>query len=704
MRGSLSIARPRGRSRFFLATATVFVAMALGCVDGHRSTAADADNPDSTNAASRLSTLNDHFPFTVPASLEFWRDRAATLRLQTRVALGLHPQPQLADPQPVIHSRREMDGYRVEKVYLETLPGLWLSGTLFRPQLNAADEPARLPAVLYAHGHWQHGRFHRTPDAEVKQSLATGAERFESAAINPMQAACVQLARMGCVVFQYDMLGSADNQQISYERAHRFGLKSENAPLGPDGWLLFSPIAEGYGQSPMSIQTINSLQAFEMVSRLPDVDPSRIAITGASGGATQSFIASAVEERLAGSFPAVMVSTAMQGGCTCENACGLRVATGNVELAALSAPRPLGMTAADDWTKTMPTDGFPELRRLYALYGKPDAVQLYPNLHFPHNYNHVSRVAMYGWMNRLFGLGLDEPILEQDFQRLTADELTVWDLEHPQPRGGLEWEQEFVRRWAEQIDGAFQGALTSPADTDRESRARLLEGWSTIWRPALDVAGALSVTASASADAIEARDSGGRVVGTLVGTWDGANGSQAGQDPARGNPAPLPLWIDLGAMVQADGERLSVAALDDPLAALEGEPGNTNQPLVNNGRPAAAYTYGYNPPSLVRRAGVLVALLDEIHRRSGRPIAVSASVEALPLAAAAALLLPDQVTQVRWTGDRRTIEGYFRRVTSITDARFLPGALRYQDLPGLLRILPSPIVEQKGVVEKTPQD
>src|SRR5690606_30676730 len=115
-------------------------------------------------------------------------------------------------------------------------------------------------------------------------------------------------------------------------------------------------------------------QSFEMLRGLPDVDPERIAITGASGGGTQSFIATAVELRLAGSLPAVMVSTGMQGGCTCENACGLRVGTGNIELAALTAPRPLAMTTADDWTKTMPEDGFPELGKLYQLVGAPKAV------------------------------------------------------------------------------------------------------------------------------------------------------------------------------------------------------------------------------------------------------------------------------------------------------------------------------------------
>ena len=77
-------------------------------------------------------------------------------------------------------------------------------------------------------------------------------------------------------------------------------------------------------------------------------------------------ILAAIDDRIKLSFPVVMVSTAMQGGCTCENASLLRVNTGNVEFAALFAPKPQGMNTANDWTKEMATKGFPELQKLYA--------------------------------------------------------------------------------------------------------------------------------------------------------------------------------------------------------------------------------------------------------------------------------------------------------------------------------------------------
>ena len=169
---------------------------------------------------------------------------------------------------------------------------------------------------------------------------------------------------MGCVVFHYDMVGYADSVQLK----HGPGFRPEMST--PENWGYFSPQAESRLQSMMGLQTYNSIRVLDWFSQLPDVDAKRIGVTGASGGGTQTFILSAIDPRPAVAFPAVMVSTAMQGGCTCENCCLLRVGTGNVEIAALVAPRPLGMTAADDWTKEIATKGLPELKQHYRLFGE----------------------------------------------------------------------------------------------------------------------------------------------------------------------------------------------------------------------------------------------------------------------------------------------------------------------------------------------
>ena len=374
-------------------------------------------------AQTPLRDLNSHCPFHPPQSLEAWQARARDLRLQLKVSLGLFPKLELDPVSPQIYGAVDRDKYTIEKVTFESLPGLFVTGNLYRPKTIPKGE--RVPGVLCPHGHWTEARFYNANEKEIGELLATGAERFENAARNHIQARCVQLARMGCVVFHWDMLGYCDSTQISFERAHKFSNQDAASENSDTGGLLFSPLAESHSQSILGLQSLATQRAVDMLLTLPEIDPGRIAITGASGGGTQSFLGAALDDRIQVAFPAVMVSTGMQGGCTCENAAWLRIGTGNVEIAGLIAPRPLGMTAADDWTIDMQTDGFPELQKLYALHNASKKVALFPALHYGHNFNHVSRVSMYGWMNEFLELGLETPILEQDFALAVRDELSV---------------------------------------------------------------------------------------------------------------------------------------------------------------------------------------------------------------------------------------------------------------------------------------
>src|SRR6185295_4114742 len=297
----------------------------------------------------------------------------------------------------VVHGKIERPDYRVEKVYFESAPGFFVTGNLYRPK----KVDGKVPGVLFAHGHWKDARLSESTADELKKEIATGQERFERGGRSKFQSMCVQLARMGCIVWQWDMLGDSDSIQLSRELVHGFA-KQRPEMNTTENWGLFSTQAEAHLQSVMGLQTWNSIRSLDFLLSLPEVDPERIAMTGASGGGTQTLILSAIDPRVKLSFPAVMVSTAMQGGCTCENASLLRVDTGNVEIAALFAPKPLGMTTANDWTKEMETKGFPELQKLYALLGAPQNVALWPHLQFGHNYNILSRENIYAFFDEHF--------------------------------------------------------------------------------------------------------------------------------------------------------------------------------------------------------------------------------------------------------------------------------------------------------------
>src|SRR5579871_3830892 len=226
-----------------------------------------------------------------------WQARATRVREQVLVAEGLWPLPPKTPLNPVIHDKIDRDAYTVEKVFFASYPGFYVSGSLYRPK----NRTGPFPAVLCPHGHWPNGRMNENTDAGAKQQIAIGAETTMEGAKYPLQARCAMLARMGCVVFFYDMVGYADCTQIE----HRAGFTDAEALLRL--------------QSFMGLQTWNSVRAIDFLTSLPDVDPKRIGVTGASGGGTQTFILGAIDDRPTVAFPAVMVSTAMQGGCVCEN-------------------------------------------------------------------------------------------------------------------------------------------------------------------------------------------------------------------------------------------------------------------------------------------------------------------------------------------------------------------------------------------------
>jgi dienelactone hydrolase len=361
-------------------------------------------------------TLDDYAPFVVPQSKEAWEARRTELREQLLVANGLWPLPEKTPLNPVIHGKTDRDGYTIEKVFFASTPGHYVSGNLYRP---TGTPSGKLPGVLFAHGHWENGRLHDAGETAAARDVKSGGEPDLARGRFFMQAIPVTLARLGFVVFQYDMVGVGDSTAIP----HAAGFADAAALLRL--------------QSAMGLQTWNSIRALDFLLSLPDVDPRRVGMTGASGGGTQTFITAALDDRLAAAFPAVMVSTAMQGGCVCENAPYLRVGTGNVEIAALFAPKPQAFSAANDWTKEFLTKGFPELKQLYKLYGAEDQVAARAWLEYGHQYNVHARQFMYEWF-RTHLQGKPGPVTEAAYEPLPPDRLRVYDADHPRPKDELD--------------------------------------------------------------------------------------------------------------------------------------------------------------------------------------------------------------------------------------------------------------------------
>lgn len=648
--------------------------------------------PGMTPSDRRLEPLKDldgYFPFSVPESLEAWESRREEVRRRILVANGLWPQPELSPVAPVIHGKIEREGYTVERVYFESLPGFYVTGSLYRP----TGKTGPFPGVLCPHGHWAEGRFYDAGEAEAKRQVEAGAEQFIENGRSPLQARCAHLARMGCIVFHYDMIGYADSQQLSFDLVHRF---AEQRPHmnGAEGWGLFSPRAESLLQSVMGLQTLNSVRSLEFLMSLDEVDSSRLAVTGASGGGTQTFMLAGIDDRLAASYPAVMVSTAMQGGCTCENCALLRVGTGNVEFAALFAPRPQGLLAADDWTKEMETKGFPELKRLYAMYGAADQVHLTARLEFGHNYNAVGRQSMYEVFGPVLGF---EVTAEQPIVPLSREEMTVWNDEHQRPMGGEAFEKELMAVWNREFDERL-AQLIPTADSNEEFKQ--------VVKPALEtiIGRTLPDQGDVTWEATYKEDRGGwfEIAGWLRNPSQGETLPAVFLHPRRWN-GKVVLWfgdrgkdslygeegLPLQAIVDLVNQGVSVGAVDLMGQGEFRSEENTFERTrrVGNPRESAGYTFGYNHSLFAQRVhDVMTAVAyvahDDQHGIVDKEIAVVGSGAMGPVVAAALAAAAPHV-------DRAWLEtnGFrFAEVPDLHDPGFLPGGARYFDLPGFVAL------------------
>ncbi len=370
---------------------------------------------------SRLSKIHDvdHPHDFAPdfADRAAWEKRREVVRDQVLLANGLLPLPEKTPLNPVIHGKIDRDDYTVEKVFFASMPGHYVSGNLYRPKNVPAG--TKLAGVLCPHGHWPNGRFYERTEAEARKEIEGGGEKTIEGARYPLQARPAMLARMGCVVLFYDMVGYADSKPIE----HRKGFTDADAELR--------------GQSFMGLQTWNSIRALDFLLSLPEVDPNRIGVTGASGGGTQTMILGVVDDRVTADFPAVMVSANMQGGCICENASHLRVDTNNIEFASVFAPKPQAMTGANDWTRDIQTRGLPELKTIYKLYGAENAVNA-KYFSYDHNYNQTSREMMYNWFNQHLKLAQKTPVTEKPFKPIPIKDLSVFDDQHPRPSDAAE--------------------------------------------------------------------------------------------------------------------------------------------------------------------------------------------------------------------------------------------------------------------------
>jgi len=324
---------------------------------------------------------------------ESWEKRAAVIKEGIIKGMQLDKMPAIeANFHAHITNTRQFDGYIVENIYVESFPGFYITGNLYRP-VHANEKN---PAILSPHGHFPDGRFEED-----------------------VQYRCAVLARMGAIVFAYDMVGYGDSYQVD----------SHTIPIA------------------LLLQTWNSKRVLEYLLSRPDVDVERIGMTGGSGGGTQTFMLTAIDDRIRVSVPCIQVSAHFFGGCVCESGMPVHRSeyhqTNNVEIAALCAPRPMMLISnGNDWTRNTPRVEYPYIQRVYALYNAEHKVE---NVHFPaekHDYGYSKRSVMYNFFAHHLKLNTDAvewtPSVNEDFVTiLPPDQLKVFTEDNPMPEGAL---------------------------------------------------------------------------------------------------------------------------------------------------------------------------------------------------------------------------------------------------------------------------
>jgi len=295
-------------------------------------------------------------------SLEAWENHADSIRKNLRKGMGLEIFPAKTPLNPRYRNKKILDGYSVESVVFESLPGFFVTGNLYRP--TGKFKKKSLAVILCPHGHWDmpedYGRYR-----------------------DDMQIRCAAFARMGAIVFSIEMVGYGESVQVPHE----------------------------YNKTLM-YQTWNSIRVIDFLLSMPEADPKRVGVTGASGGGTQTFMLTALDDRVKVSIPVVMVSSHFFGGCVCESGMpvhkdGNKVYS-NAEIACLAAPRPMLLVSdGDDWTRNTERVEYPFAKSIYKLFGKESLVE---NVHLAsevHDYGINKRLAAYRFLDKHLGMQLE---------------------------------------------------------------------------------------------------------------------------------------------------------------------------------------------------------------------------------------------------------------------------------------------------------
>jgi dienelactone hydrolase len=351
---------------------------------------------------------------------EEWEAKKPRLRREYLDMLGLWPLPERTPLHATVTGTVDRDGVVIEKLHYQSRPGLYVTGNFYRPKKASG----RLPAILYVCGHSGRGR-DGNKTAFQDHGMWFASNGYVCLIVDSLQLGEIPGVHHGTYGTPYRHFGS-------------YGLPGKDVVENRWWWQ-----ARGY--TPAGVECWNGVRGLDYLVSRPDVDPTRLGVTGISGGGAATFWIAAADERVRCAVPVSGMSDlesyvsdkVINGHCDCMfliNTYQWHWTT----IAPLVAPRPL-LFANSDNDGIFPMDGnrriIARLRKLYTMYGKPELVDEYISKGGQEDRPDL-RVAAFQWMNR--HLKNDTaPVKHEESKPLPGKELRAFPEDKDVPKDAI---------------------------------------------------------------------------------------------------------------------------------------------------------------------------------------------------------------------------------------------------------------------------
>ena len=308
---------------------------------------------------------------------------------------------------PRVTGRIQAEGYTIEKVIFESLPGFYVTANLYRP-----NRAGRYPGVLVQAGHTQEGK----PEG---QRLAAN------------------LALKGFVVLAFDPIGQGEREQ-TYDAQVDHALAGWSVPehiqAGAQNMLIGESLARYF--------IWDAKRALDYLASRPEVDAERLGAAGCSGGGALTTFIGALDPRIKAVAPACFINsyrllfTGPDPDSEMSPPNLLNAGLDMADYVELSAPTPwlILATEGDYFTPAGAKLVYEEARRWFGLYAAEDKLRFFVGSG-PHGTPHETREEIYKWMIRWLKDGKGD-FREQPVKMFTNSELRVTKTGHVEDEPG----------------------------------------------------------------------------------------------------------------------------------------------------------------------------------------------------------------------------------------------------------------------------